>query len=104
MNKRRRIVAALAAAGLVVLSLETTGHTSVPTAQTVDGSHSVSWLFAPAGGPSAAADSHDLTVKLPDAPDKYYAPDVAHGTKHAAALSVIITYAPPSSLDALSLS
>jgi hypothetical protein len=104
MNKRRRLVGALAAAGLVVLSLEATGHTSTPAAQTIDGSHPVAWSFAAAGGPSAATDSHALTVKLPEAPNAYYAPDVAHGTKHAAALSIIVAYAPPSSLDTLSLS
>ncbi|MFL6239857.1 MAG: sialidase family protein [Actinomycetes bacterium] len=104
MSRRRRLVATVASAGLVLITFATASRGSSPQAQTIDGSHPVSWDFGAAGGPSAASDTHDLTVKLPEAASTFYAPDVLHGTKHAAALSILISYAPPSSLDTLSLS
>ena len=95
MSRRLRIVGAASAAGLGLVSLGTASLGSTPTAQTIDGSHPVAWSFGPAGGATASTDNHKLVVKLPAAAATYYAPDVAHGTTHAAVLSVIITYKPP---------
>src|SRR5947209_6134059 len=90
------VVAALASAPRPVLGAN-------PGA-TIDGFHTVSWNFAPVGGPSGATDAFDLTVKLPAPDGTYYTPDQRQGFTHTGVLTVALTWTDSSPDQTLSIS
>jgi hypothetical protein len=92
------VVCALAGVWAVASALGAT-----PRGGTVTASHPTRWRFAPAGGPSGATDSFKLTVKLPMAQSKLYAPNLRTGTDYAAVLTIHLTWTGTSPDDELAL-
>ncbi|MFN2581746.1 MAG: hypothetical protein ABR498_03280 [Candidatus Dormibacteria bacterium] len=64
----------------------------------------VSWDFAPVGGPSGTTDSYQLTVQLPQADSAFYAPDAGQGSANGAVLQIVMTWKDSSADQALTLS
>jgi hypothetical protein len=52
----------------------------------------ISWDFAPVGGPAGDTDSFAITVQLPNTAENFYAPDVRQGSTNAAVLQVTMTW------------
>ncbi|TMB92896.1 MAG: hypothetical protein E6J45_01095, partial [Chloroflexi bacterium] len=66
---------------------------ATPTSGTVSAATpTISWDFAPVGGPAGDSDAFALTVQLPDTAANFYAPDVRQGSTHAALLQVTMTW------------
>jgi len=90
--RRIRLLLLLIAAALLAATQSQPASVAAAAAATIDGSAPVQWDFAPVGGPMGSTDTYALTVHLPAPPAAYYSPDLRQGSKHAAVLTVVLTW------------